>query len=161
MRRRAVWRGIGGACAIGLVVLAGCGGKGSSSTATTKSGSSTTAPSFSGSKNSKYCDLARQFSGTISGSLSSDPRVLFQEFDTLAGQFVSVAPSQIKSDAQTVVDAVKRLEAAFKAVNYDATKLSPTDVAVLQDPKVAAATSRINAYDDQVCGITTTTTTTT
>jgi hypothetical protein len=151
--------------AVGLV-LAACGSSKSSTTATTAATTattglgitSTTTPNFSGSKNSKFCDVARQFSEIDVSKLGGDLKPLFAKFDSLGPQLVSSAPSDIKADANTVVVAITQLETAFKAVNYDATKLDPASVALVQDPKFSASISRIDAYTTQVCGITTSTT---
>jgi hypothetical protein len=148
-----------------MLLVAGCGGsKGSSTTASTAAKStttvsangSTTAPTFSGSKNSKYCDLARQFDSAVSSPITSDPKALFQQFDTFSAQFLAVVPGQIKTDAETVINALKQLETAYKAANYDATKVDPSALSALTDPKFKAAADRIDAYDSEVCGITTT-----
>jgi hypothetical protein len=158
--------------ALTVVLAVGCSSsKGSSSTATTlttvtpatpgvtgAAGPSTTTPSFSGSKNSKYCNLARQFSSTLNPNLSGDPKTLFQQFDSLASQYLALVPPEIKGDAQTVIGAIRQLETKIKAVNYDLTKLAPADLAPVQDPKFTASANRIDAYDSQVCGLTTTTT---
>jgi hypothetical protein len=158
----------GGAAVLSALVLAGCGGKGSSSTATTAAGptttvaaGSTTAPSFTGSKTSKYCELARQLPSAATADLSDAAKMkaLFQQFDTFAAQFLAVVPPAIKTDADTVVNGLKQLETSLKAVNYDVTKVDPSALSSLTDPKFIAATDRIDAYDSQVCGINTTSTT--
>jgi len=151
----------------GVLLAAGCGSsKKSSATATTAATtsttgvgiSSTTAPTFSGSQNSSFCNAARQFAGIDVSKVASDPKAFFLQFDQLAGQLVAEAPSEIKADATTVVNAIKQIETAVKAVNYDQTKLDPASLAFLQDPKFTAAGSRIGAYATQVCGISTSTT---
>ena len=153
--------------AVSLVLVAGCGSSGSSNAsnttttlagsstdATTGSGtaSSTTAPSFVGSANSAYCNLARSVSLNPN---FSDPKAAFQQFDSVSDKFVSTAPSAIKADAQNVVAALKMVETAFKNVNYDTTKIKASDLTPVQDPKFAESANRIGAYDSQVCGITT------
>lgn len=159
--------------AVSLVLVAGCGGGGSSNASSTTStaagsssgatgnsgaGAATTAPSFVGSANSAYCNLARNFSNSINPNLSNNPKAAFQQFDSVSGQFLSTAPSAIQADAQEVVSALKMVETAFKNVNYDVTKLKPTDLTAVQDPKFTASANRIDAYDTQVCGITTSST---
>ncbi len=132
----------------------------SASTATTGAGNATatTAPSFSGSKNSKYCNLARQFSQTITPGVSNDPKTLFQKFDSVLPEYLAAVPSAIKADSQAVIAVFQQLETRLKSVNYDYTKLGPADLALVQDPKFTAALNRLSAYDAQVCGLTTTTT---
>lgn len=161
-------RRLGWLVAVTVILVAGCGGGSSTaSTSTTTTGAtgattggntSTTSPSFSGSKNSKYCNLARQFLQTTSVNPSGDTKTAFQQFDALVAQYLAAVPSDIKADAETLVNDIKQLEVAVKAANYDFTKLKPADLAPLQDPKFAAASNRIDAYDSQVCGITTSTT---
>ncbi|MDQ1392957.1 MAG: hypothetical protein QOF30_1934 [Acidimicrobiaceae bacterium] len=160
----------GGAAALSALVLAGCGGKGSTTSATTKAttaanvtttvvGGSTTVPTFSGSKNSRYCELARQLPSASTSDLTDVTKVkaLFEQFDAFAAQFLAVVPAPIKSDGETVVSGLKQLEASLKAANYDITKVDPSSLSSLTDPTFIAATDRIDAYDTQVCGITTTT----
>ena len=143
-----------------LVLLAGCSGKSSSSSSNTTTppattaGGSTTVPSFVGSSSSAYCNLARQFSQTLNPT-SGDPKSLFAQFDTVSDRFQSTAPSAIKADADVVIGALKKLEMSFKNANYDVTKIMPADLAPIQDPKFTASTARIDAYDTQVCGLTT------
>jgi predicted negative regulator of RcsB-dependent stress response len=145
-----------------MLALAACSGGGSTSTATTVTTglgiSTTTVPKFSGSASSKYCSVARQFSQVAQANLASDPKTLFQEFDTLASQYLAVVPAVIKADANTLVSAIEQLETAVKAVNYDLTKISPAALAPVQAPMFTAAANRIDAYDSQVCGLTTTST---
>ena len=153
--------------AVGGVLIAGCGGSSSKASSTTTAASSTagtsssgaeastTAPSFVGSANSAYCNLARSFSNSISPNLTNDPKAAFQQFDSVSDKFLSTAPSAIKADAQNVVTALKMVETAFKNVNYDITKIKPTDLTAVQDPKFTDSANRIDAYDSQVCGITT------
>jgi hypothetical protein len=138
-----------------MVLLTACGGgsKKAAATSTTAGTTTTTIPTFTGSASSQYCVLARQFSTAINPNLSGDPKTLFQQFDTFATQFVALVPAPIKADAGTVVSALRQLETAFQAVNYDATKINAAALAPLQSPAFTAATYRIDAYDTQVCGI--------
>lgn len=159
---RLAWGALVGVLVVGVLVIAGCGGgssKTSATTATTGSGA-TTAPTFSGSSSSKYCDLARQLPTAINPNLTNNPQAAFQTFDAFAQQFLAVIPPQIKGDGETLVNGVKQLEASVVAVNYDLSKLTPTALAPVQTPAFAAASSAITTYDAQVCGVTATTPTT-
>ncbi len=155
---------------LGLILVAGCSSSkkaAAPATTTSTAGSprstapSTTVPHFTGSATSKYCGLAKQFSQAITPNLSANAKQLFSEFDAEATPFVSAAPSDIKADVETVVGVIKELETEFVAVNYDATKLTPADLAPVEAPSFSTATIRINDYDVQVCGLTPTTTPTT
>jgi hypothetical protein len=151
----------------GLILVAGCSSSKSAGSATTTTSTSTasgsaatssTVPHFSGSASSKYCNLAKQFSQAITPNLSGNAKQLFSEFDTESAPFVSDAPSAIKGDVETVVNVIKQLQTEFQAVNYDATKLTAADLAPVEAPSFSTATTRINDYDVQVCGLTPTTT---
>ncbi len=154
--------------AVTVLSVTACGGKGASTTAATTTtpttggaataDTATTVPTFSGSKDSKFCNLARQFSEALSPKLTGDPKAGFQQFDTYSSQFLAAAPSEIKADAQTVFSVVRQIEVRLKALNYDTTKLTASDLTPLQDPKFISALDRINGYDTQVCGVTTPTT---
>lgn len=163
MRRRVSFLAASVVVAAVLAMLAGCSGKGSSTTAPTAAtaagGSTTTTErAFSGSKDSHYCNLARQFPQTVSPTIGNDPKALFAQFDSLSAQFLAAAPSDIKADLASVINTVKPLEAKLKSLNYDYTKLGPTDLTALQEPSFLASLNRINDYNTKVCGVTTSTT---
>jgi hypothetical protein len=147
--------------AVAGCLIAGCGSSGSkpsTTAAASGSGTATTkAPSFSGSKSSDYCTLGRQVQSSSQINPTGDIKASFAAFDSVANKFLSVVPSQIKADAQTLVTAFRHFEQVVKNANYDYTKLSPADLQSLQDPNLKAAVDRITAYDAQVCGIGTTT----
>jgi hypothetical protein len=116
---------------------------------------STTAPSSSGSSNSRYCQLATSVVANSHAQPSPDPKATFANFDSEASQFLSLAPSAIKADAQTLVDGIRHYEQVLTNANFDYTKLTPADLQSLQDPKFQNAASRVAAYGAQVCGIST------
>jgi len=154
---------------IALLVV-GCSSSASKTTTTlapaTASGQSggqsatTKPPSYSGSSSSHYCELGRQVESSSHINPTANLKTSFQNFDKVANEFVSVAPAQIKGDAQTLVAGVKRLETVLQAANYDYTKINPADLQSLSNPQLAAAATRIAAYDSQVCGISSTSPTT-
>jgi hypothetical protein len=142
--------------------IAGCGSSSPKSTtaATSASGGATAttkAPSFSGSGSSNYCNLARQVESSSKVNPTGDLKTTFANFDSVASKFLSVVPSAIKADAQTLVTEFKKFEQIMKNANYDFTKVAPADLQSLQDPNFKAAADRITAYDAQVCGVGTTT----
>jgi len=150
--RRSWW--LGGAAIV--LLLTGCSKSKPTSVATTTTGvpasTSTIAPSVV--NDSQYCTVARQYSPTVNSTTLNNPQAAFQQFDQFAPRFVAVSPPAIKSDAETVVNDIKQVEAALKAVNYDLTKVTPADLAPVESPSFTAATNAITAYDTQVCGIT-------
>lgn len=152
-----------------IVTLVGIVGFACSSSKSTKTSSDTTAaggttgstkaPHFSGSSTSDYCDLARSFA-KVPASISSDPKAAFAQFDSLVGRLLKTVPSTIKGDANTLVAGIRTLEDAVKAANYDVKNVNPAALSTLQDPKFMTASDRIDEYDQQVCKIDNTTTTT-
>ena len=153
---------------VGVLVFAACGSSGSKKTNAQSSGSTTTAaggatssttvPNFSGSSNYKYCQLAKDVEKNGTTQDTTNIKASFTEFDKVANEFLSAAPSAIKSDAQTLVDGVRKYEDVLKKANFDFTKVNPADVQSFDDPKFQQAAARVEAYDAQVCGVGTTTT---
>src|SRR5438270_11100847 len=135
------------AVAIGLVVAGGCGSSGSKSskaqsaatTAATSQAASTTPPSFSGSSGSHYCQLAKDVEKKNSAQPNTDLKASFAQFDSEASQFLAAVPSSIKTDAQTLVDGIKKYEQVLQKANFDVTKVNPADLQTLQDPKFQQA----------------------
>ena len=131
----------------------------------------TTAPNFSGSGGEEFCAQAKGFEDTFGSNdafgQSSDPAQLKDDFskaqDALK-QLESSAPDEIKADVKTVSEAMSSLISVFESANYDFTKLAedPAALAKLESfdsQEVQDASTRIEAYFSQVCGISTTDTT--
>lgn len=138
----------------------------------TSSGSAgtTAAPNFSGSGGEKFCSQAQGFEQTLGSSdfgQSSDPAQLKDNFAKAQDALKTLeksAPDEIKADVKTVSDAFTSLIAVFESANYDVTKLTqdPAALAKLESfsgQEVQDASTRIEAYFSQVCGISTTDTT--
>jgi hypothetical protein len=144
----------------------------SSGAADTSSGSAgtTAAPNFSGSGSQEFCAQAQGFDQTLGSSdfgQSSDPAQLKDNFAKAQDALKTLeksAPDEIKADVKTVSDAFTSLIAVFESANYDFTKLAqdPEALAKLEgfdSQEVQDASTRIEAYFSQVCGISTTDTT--
>jgi hypothetical protein len=146
----------------------------SSGGADTSSGSGsadTTAPNFSGSGSKEFCAQAKGFQDTFGSNdafgQSSDPAQLKDDFskaEDALKQLESSAPDEIKADVKTVSESLSSLIAVFESANYDFTKLAqdPAALAKLESfdsQEVQDASTRIEAYFSQVCGISTTDTT--
>jgi hypothetical protein len=141
------------------------------STATT-SGGSTTTPSFSGNANSDFCDVAKELtSSDFASSLSDenpDLKAGLSEINETLARAEDTAPKEIKADVATLADALKKYSDFLAKYDYDIAKITEAaqkDPKVLQqatealsDPKIAEASTRIEAYSQQVCGIETSTT---
>ena len=134
------------------------------------SAGTTAAPNFSGSGSEEFCAQAKGFDETLGASdfgQSSDPAQVKESFtkaqDALK-QLESSAPDEIKADVKTVSEAFTSLISVFESANYDFTKLAqdPAALAKLESfsgQEVQDASTRIEAYFSQVCGINTTDTT--
>jgi hypothetical protein len=171
--------------ALVALLLVGCGGDNSPSVSANSSGAATTAassdgsgsgstttPSFTGDKNSDFCRIAKDLaSGEIADSLSGDnPDVKggLQKANDALDKAKNSAPSEIKQDVATVADQLKKYSDLLAQYDYDISKLTAAaqkDPKVLQqatdvlgNPNLEAANSRIVAYSEQVCGVTTSTT---
>ena len=151
----------------------------SDDTATTSSGSTgsgvTVDTNFSGKGSKDFCNYLKDAKNEVEdlnlgeNSSPSDLKKSFQTGrDAIAGA-VSRAPSEIKADVQTLSDYFGKLDDILSKYDYDYTKLAAEaqkDPQVLQQftaiessSDIEAATTRLDAYTSQVCGIDTTGTT--
>jgi hypothetical protein len=145
------------------------------STATSSDGTgSTTTPSFKGDKNSDFCSYIKNVANSdFANSLGEDSTKLKDDLEKtqdVLSQAQSKAPSEIKADLGTVSSTIKQYQDLLAKYDYDVAKLTAAaqkDPKVLQqatdlfsDQKFAEASSRIEAYGQQVCGITPETSTT-
>jgi hypothetical protein len=164
---------VAGAALVALV-LAGCGGDNSSPSAAqsptgaaSSSNGSTTTPSFTGSGSSDFCNFAKDLqSSDIANSLNGDSTNVKNDLakvrDALS-QAKAKAPAEIKADVATVADAFQKYDDLLAKYGYDPQKLTAAAqkdpqvlaqaTAVLDDSKFAAASERVSAYAEQVCGI--------
>jgi len=144
--------------------LAGCGGGTThANTATTVSNAaaSSSGPSTtfkpSGSSSSKFCDDARNLSKSQQLNPGTDLKKTYQELNSLGPRVESEAPSSIKADVHTVFAALNSIGQALAAVNYDISKVNPAQLQAFSTQQFKDATTRIDAYLTQVCGVTSTT----
>jgi hypothetical protein len=159
--------------ALAPVLLVACGGGGStkatkaatsgttaaSSSPTSGSGSSgqaaaTTVPKFSGNSGSGWCDLVRSFKdNTKLQDISKDPKGWVTAANSAIDKVNSNAPSAIKDDIHTIVTALRAMMKVLADDNYDFKKITPDQVKAFSDPTFADASTRVDAYDKQVCGV--------
>lgn len=145
------------AIAILGVVLGACGG--GSSGGSTKAKSSSTSAKVSGSGGGEFCTAARNVPNALQQSSASlatpaGAKQYFEQAKSFLDQAVSIAPSAIKSDMQTVAAAFDQIVSQLAAVDYDFTKLNASQARALSSPQITAASSRIRQYLAGVCGIT-------
>jgi hypothetical protein len=78
-----------------------------------------------------FCKAAARYDDRVSRNAKIDEQI------RLVQRMVDTAPAKIRADAQTFVDALRRVE---------------TDPSVKKDPKVKAAVEDVNRYAAQGCG---------
>jgi len=137
------------------------------------SSNNTTTPSFKGDANSDFCTFVKDIANSDLGqNLGEDPTKLkdqLQQVSDVMAKAQSKAPAEIKDDLATVTDAIKKYRDFLAQYDYDIAKLTAAaqkDPTILQnvtnsfsDAKFEQASNRVEAYGEQVCGITTDTTT--
>jgi hypothetical protein len=134
-------------------------GSSSGSTSSSDSGGSTTTIKLNGSSSSDFCDLARADDKAFSnvdptGLSASDLKKQFENLGPALQQAADKAPSEIKGDFTTFINAFKPYLQALADANYDFTKIQPSSVSGLESPAVQAASDHIEQYFTQVCHIT-------
>jgi hypothetical protein len=78
-----------------------------------------------------FCEAASKYDDRIARNAKVDEQI------RLVQRLVDTAPAKIKADAQTFVDALRRVE---------------TDPSVKDDPKIKRAVDSVNRYAAQGCG---------
>jgi hypothetical protein len=78
-----------------------------------------------------FCDAASKYDDRVSRNARIDEQI------RLVQRMVDTAPAKIKADAQTFVDALRRVE---------------TDPSVKDDPKIKRAVENVNRYAAEGCG---------
>lgn len=156
------------ACALALLVMAGCSGGDDD-----ESASDTTAPpaaagptttvrpvdtSFTGQNSTQFCTLARTYTERF-GGVSANPtpaqlRTLTREGQTAITQAVNAAPAEIKTDVEVISRGFNTLVTELEKVNYEAARLPPAAFGALSAPEFTQSTTRFQSYIRTVCGIT-------
>ena len=159
-------------CAIAAIGMAACSSSSkSASTATNPAGAPTTIGSSgtgsgSGSGNNSgggggggdFCNKVKSdadaFSSTgFTGKNAQDLKSEYDGLDAKLEQMKSDVPDAIKSDFDTYITFIKKIQTALAKANYDYTKLAVSDLTGLADPKLASAGAHIGEYLSQHCGI--------
>ena len=149
-----------GIAVFAVLVLTGCGGGDSDETATTTPPTTTaeaTNPTFSGAGSGRYCQLVATYSDRVSGlsratSTPAQVRQLSTELGSAIQEAVAVAPAEIKADVSLVAAAATDFLAGLERAGYDLNKVPPESLQKFQAPDVQAATQRVTAYGQTVCG---------
>jgi hypothetical protein len=103
-----------------------------------------------------WCELARDIDSddTLFDSMDiNDPDSVenaYQEFVNVFEDAADNAPDEIKADMEIVLE---RIKTAFEALKDADFNIVEVDQAVFEDPEADAASDRIDAYNEEVCGI--------
>ena len=145
-----------------LLAVAGCGGGGDDSDETAPTIPPTTpaeatTPTFSGRGSGEFCQLVATYSDRVSGlsratSTPAQVRQLAGELGSAIQQAVAVAPAEIKSDVTLVAAAATDFLAGLQRAGYDLNRVPQESLQRFQAPDVQAATQRLTAYGQTVCG---------
>lgn len=143
------------ACLVAIAVtVAGCGGGSTSAAKAPATGSSVASGVSSGQKAG-----GRDFCSAIEESVkqptptSGDTKTLLDTEREEGKRALSLAPSALKADVTVLNDASDRVYEALEKVDFDYSKLTSTDLAVLSGKDVAAAELHLTAYLAKTCGL--------
>ena len=149
-----------------LVLLAACssGSQGSQAkgqATTSVAGGDTAAAgtpntSFTGAGSSEYCRLSRDYAASAKKfAVPTNAAELRQVFEDAAKDIkavLAVAPPEIKADVQTLANGLASIMTVMEAANYDEERFAATPPSL--PPNFDAASTRIDAYTRNVCGLT-------
>jgi hypothetical protein len=149
-----------GIAVFAVLVLTACGGGDSDESASATASTTpptTTAPSFSGSGSAQFCGLVKTYSDRLSGlsranSTTAQVRQFATELGSAIQQAVAVAPAEIKADVTIVAAAAADYLAGLQRAGYDFNRIPAESLQKFQAPDVQAATQRLQAYGQTVCG---------
>ncbi len=130
-----------------------------------ESAASTGAPDFSGEGGGEFCSQAQGFDEVFGDEAfqSNDPADLEDQFNASQQALADLensAPDEIKEDVGVIADALAGLIEVFEAANYDFTALAQDPEAIAQleafsSSEITDASTRVEAYLTEVCGIST------
>lgn len=95
----------------------------------------------------------KSLSTTAISGQPSDLKALVDKGRQEAGVIVAAAPSAIKDDVKTLVNASTSYYDAIAAANYDLRKVDITKLQALTSSNVQQASQRVGAYIQSHCGI--------
>jgi hypothetical protein len=155
------------AAATFIALMAGCSSgsskKDTASSGTTVAPAATTAPSYSGDSNSRFCQLGANLSqrlGNIGSSFSSslaEAKASVSQIKSLVDQAQASTPGSVKSDVQTLATAFNQFVGQVQAAN-SLPEVSAALTKFGSNADVQKAVNDLQAYGQQVCGITATST---
>jgi hypothetical protein len=103
-----------------------------------------------------FCKAIAASLGRQASSAGTSPAQMMAQLAIVrkfAEQAASLAPAAIKPDVNVLMAASLSMWDALAKVNYDYSKLKPSDMAALSSPAVAAAGKRLSIYMTDTCGL--------
>lgn len=148
-----------GMATLAVLLLAACGGGGSddsSSPTVVTAPPASTAPTFSGSGSSQFCQLANTYRDRVASlggatTTAAQVRQLVTELSSAIDQAVAVAPPEIKADVTILAAAARDYAAGLRQAGYDIGKVPDSALQKFRAPDAQEASSRLQAYDETVC----------
>lgn len=167
MQHRGAARIAGVVAAVGLIV-GGCSGSSSGDSATgakSTRATTTTVPKFSGQGSGALCrdlaSLSRQGSAldADTSATAQDRQARWNELIDQIDSLAKRAPREIRSDLRIGAKFYAALRTAVSKYGYDRSKLPQAELDALLSKSVRDSSSRIAAYQQQLCVPSTTSTT--
>jgi hypothetical protein len=139
-----------------VALTTACSGSGTHPSATvTPSSRSSTPNQFTQASGSEFCRLVAQLITT-----ARDPRHgtgtagnTNSNFANTAKRLLATSPPAIRKDLQVVIRGTVAINNALAAVNYDAKKLTTSEIQSLENSDFRAAATRVGTYFQQACEI--------
>jgi hypothetical protein len=147
---------------VAVAGLAACSSSSSKSTGAASTSASTAAAGKVVAKggSGNFCkDIATSLNGGKSipeQALTGSPAALKSLIDKARTESANItleAPSAIRADVETDLNAVKAFYDAVIAAGYDFSRVDPSKLTNISSPQVTAANQRISAYVSSRCGI--------
>jgi hypothetical protein len=139
-------------------------GSSSEDTSTTASETTTTtAAAVSGDSDSEYCDRVREAEASDESPLDfsffgSSPEEIEAQFERnleIFAEWPAIAPPEIKADAETVYDFYRQLVERGNELSWNIQAMADDDFfnTSFDDPALDAATTNLDNYTRDVCGV--------
>ena len=119
-------------------------------------GSTTVDTTFSGAGSDAFCRQIRTYaegSRRLGEAANASVRTVFSDAARAVNESIALAPAEIKRDIEIVAEAFTTLVRELETVNYDFTRLPPAVALRFMSPELQSASTRVEAYARNVCGV--------
>ena len=102
-------------------------------------------------KISEHCTISNRILASVD---KDDPEAVQDAFATIdrdGATFVATAPAELQAAAQRFVDGTTAILDDLASVDYDITRLDPSQVEAVSNPDFQAAADQITAYNADHC----------